>query len=321
VVVNYLEDHLQSLRQAFGSRLEENASLKRYTAARIGGSADALVTVKTGEELADVVEFCCQKGIPFTILGSGSNILVSDAGVRRLVILNQAKRIAFHTLEEPMHVWAESGVNLGALARKAAAEGFSGLEWAAGIPGTVGGAVYGNAGAHGGDTAGSLLVANILQLKPLKGHHLYDITKEEWTAEQFEYRYRTSTIKRQPGRVVVLSSKLKLYPSTPEVVMAKMDEFRVARKNSQPSGASLGSIFKNPPGDYAGRLIEAVGLKGKRMGEVEISRKHANFFISHDGACADDYARLIQLAQEQVHEKFGVSLELEIELLGDWKDQ
>jgi UDP-N-acetylmuramate dehydrogenase len=313
-------DHLQSLRQAFGNRLQERVSLQRYTAARIGGPADALVTVKTAGELTDAVKLCCEQGIPFTIMGSGSNILVSEAGVRRLVILNQAKRITFHTQKEPMAVWAESGTNFGALARQAAAEGLAGLEWAAGIPGTVGGAVYGNAGAHGGDMAGSLLVANILQLKPLKGDHLYEISAEEWTVEQFAYGYRTSTIKHQPGRVAVLSATLKLSQSTPEAVMVKMDEYRTMRKNSQPSGASLGSIFKNPPGDYAGRLIEAAGLKGMKIGEVEISHKHANFFISHAGATASDYARLIRLAQERVQEKFGVSLELEIELLGDWTD-
>lgn len=313
-------DHLQSLRQAFGNRLQEHVSLQPYTAPRIGGPADALLIVRTAGELANTVKICCEQGIPFTVLGSGSNILVSDAGLRQLVILNQAKKITFHAQNEPLTVWAESGTNFGALARQAAARGYSGLEWAAGIPGTVGGAVYGNAGAHGSDMADSLLVANILQLIPQEGEHLYQMSQEVWTVEQFEYGYRTSTIKRQPGRVVVLSATMKLKPSTPQAVMAKLDEFRTMRKNSQPSGASLGSIFKNPPGDYAGRLIEAAGLKGKKIGKVEISQKHANFFISQDNASASDYARLIQLAREQVQEKFGVSLELEIELLGEWKD-
>jgi UDP-N-acetylmuramate dehydrogenase len=121
--------------------------------------------------------------------------------------------------------------------------------------------------------------------------------------------------------VVVLSAKLRLSQSTPEAVKAKMDEYSVLRHTSQPSGASLGSIFKNPEGDYAGRLIEAAGLKGKRSGKVEVSRKHANFFINQDRATAGDYAMLIRLVQKEVREKFGINLELEIELLGDWMDR
>lgn len=309
---------LQSLRQEFGDRLQENVILKRYTAARIGGAAEAMLSVGSESELSETVKFCWKQHIPFTLLGSGSNILVSDAGVRQLVVLNQTKKIIFYTQSQPAAVWAESGVNFGALARQAAVQGFSGLEWAAGIPGTVGGAVYGNAGAHGGDMAGSLLVANILQLFTINGGNLYEIRQEEWSVDNFDYTYRSSSIKRQPGKVVILSAKLKLATSTPEAVKAKMDEYRMTRKNSQPSGASLGSIFKNPPGDFAGRLIEAAGLKGTKIGKVEISQKHANFFISHDSAAASDYAALIRLAQEEVLRKFGIRLELEIELLGDW---
>jgi UDP-N-acetylmuramate dehydrogenase len=192
------------------------------------------------------------------------------------------------------------------------------LEWAAGIPGTVGGAIYGNAGAHGGDMTGNLVMAEILHLNPINHGENHEILQEKWPVERFEYTYRSSIIKRQPGRVVVLSAELKLAASTPELVQAKMDEYKTMRHNSQPSGASLGSIFKNPAGDHAGRLIEAAGLKGTALGKVEISRKHANFFINQDSASASDYASLIRLAQQKVMDKFGVKLELEIELLGDW---
>jgi UDP-N-acetylmuramate dehydrogenase len=320
MVVTISAVHLQSLRQAFGKRLQENAPLQRYTAARLGGAAEALVTVRSIGELADAVKLCCEQGIPFTIIGSGSNILVADAGVKRLIIVNQARKIVFHTQEGPKAVWAESGANFGALARQAATAGFSGLEWAAGIPGTVGGAVYGNAGAHGADMASCLLVANILQLIPNKGDHLYEISPQDWSVDQLEYGYRTSHLKRHPGRVVVLSAQMRLNSSTAEAVTAKMDEYRMMRKASQPSGASLGSIFKNPTGYYAGRLIENAGLKGMKIGNVEISQKHANFFISHNGATASDYARLIRLAQEKVQKEFGVRLELEIEMLGEWME-
>jgi UDP-N-acetylmuramate dehydrogenase len=167
----------------------------------------------------------------------------------------------------------------------------------------------------------NLLMANILHPRQINGDHRPEILQEDWPVERFEYAYRSSVIKRQPGQVVILSAQLKLSLSTPEAVQAKMDEFTTIRRDSQPGGASLGSIFKNPAGDYAGRLIEAAGLKGKKIGKVEISQKHANFFINHDSATASDYAALIKLVQKEVSEKFGIKLELEIELLGDWTDR
>jgi UDP-N-acetylmuramate dehydrogenase len=313
--------HLQTLRNTFGIHMQENVSMKRYTAARIGGAADILITVGSSTELAEVVKMCWELNIHVTILGSGSNVLVSDAGVRQVVVLNHAKKIAFNPDLQPVTVWVESGATLGALARQAAARGLSGLEWAISIPGTVGGAIYGNAGAQGSDIAQNLVMANILHLSKIKGDHRHEILQEEWPVERFAYAYRSSSIKRQPGQVAILSAQLKLSQSIPEAVQAKMDEYRTVRQYSQPSGASLGSIFKNPTGDFAGRLIDAAGLKGKKMGKVEISQKHANFFINQGNAKANDYAGLIKLVQKDVYEKFGISLELEIELLGDWAAQ
>jgi UDP-N-acetylmuramate dehydrogenase len=313
--------YLQTLRDAFAERLQVEVPLKRYTAARIGGKADAMIIVNSSVELAETVTRLWKLEIPFLILGSGSNVLISDAGVRQVVVLNRAKKTIFSTQIQPPCVWVESGANLGALARRSAANGLTGLEWAEGIPGTVGGAIYGNAGAHGSDMSSNLLMAEILHLNSINRENKNEIVQEKWSVEQFEYSYRSSIIKRQPGRVVVLSAELKLALSTPESVQAKMEEYKMMRQNSQPSGASLGSIFKNPAGDHAGRLIEAAGLKGTAIGKVEISRKHANFFINQDNASASDYAALIKLAQEKVMEKFGIKLELEIELLGDWSGQ
>jgi UDP-N-acetylmuramate dehydrogenase len=167
----------------------------------------------------------------------------------------------------------------------------------------------------------NLLMADILHLTPSIGTHRHNILQEEWSVEHFAYEYRSSSLKRQPSTAVVLSATLKLTQSTPAEVQAKMEKFSTLRRSSQPAGASLGSIFSNPTGDYAGRLIEAAGLKGTKKGKVEISQKHANFFINQDGASAADYASLIRLAQAKVKEKFDVSLELEIELIGDWTEQ
>ena len=238
---------------------------------------------------------------------TGSNILVSDQGVRGVVILNKAKATEFRPGPEPS-VWAESGVILTNLAHRCAAQGFSGLEWAATVPGTVGGAVYGNAGAFGGDIAHNLLRAELMTLNG----------REWWPVEKMEYGYRTSLLKQGHQKAIILSVEFGLKIGESETIKTTIDQFGARRKASQPPGASMGSMFKNPPGDYAGRLIEAAGLKGMRIGNAEISSVHANFFVNHGETHAADIRALILLAQKTVHDKFGVNLELEVEVIGDW---
>jgi UDP-N-acetylmuramate dehydrogenase len=155
------------LKAAFGTRLREDEPLNRYTSSRVGGPADALLEAHTTDELAEMAFFLWQKGLPFIVIGGGSNILVSDAGVRGVVLLNKARQIRFDEEGDPPTVWAETGANFGLLARQAATRGLTGLEWATGIPGTVGGAIVGNAGAHGNDMSSSLMVAEILHLNRL----------------------------------------------------------------------------------------------------------------------------------------------------------
>lgn len=300
---------MERLRKEFGDRLMENEPLAKYTSARIGGPADALLIVHSTDDLVQVVTELWAMEVPFKILGGGSNILVSDAGVRAVVLLNKARRVVFNQEDAPPTVTAESGSNFGALARQAAQKNLSGLEWAAGIPGTVGGAVVGNAGAHGGDVASSLVMAEILQ---------QDNGKQNWNPDQFAFRYRGSILKEKGGSAVVLSATLQLSHGEPEEINKKLGDFLVYRRRTQPPGASMGSMFKNPPDDHAGRLIDAAGLKGTRSGEAEISDVHANFFINHGGALAQDVYALICQAQRAVSEKFGVDLELEIELFGEW---
>ncbi len=168
----------------------------------------------------------------------------------------------------------------------------------------------GNAGAHGEDTASSLESAEVIHRKE---------GRSEWQAARLEFDYRTSWLKSHPGEAIVLSGRFVLEPTDPAETRAKLDEFVEYRQRTQPTGASIGSMFKNPPGDYAGRLIEAAGLKGERSGQAEISRKHANFFINHGGASASDVYALIQLARRRVTEETGVELELEVELIGNWE--
>jgi len=307
---------LRALEPAFGSRLQRNAPLARYTAARLGGPADALVEARSSQELIQIASLCWQNQIPFMILGGGSNVLISEAGVHSLVVLNKARQVRFDEQISPPTVWAESGANFGLLARQAAQRGLAGLEWAAGIPGTVGGAVVGNAGAHGGDMAGNLLMAEILHHTRKDQGEAYQ--KQTWMAEDLEYSYRNSSLKRQPSEAVVLAALMKLEHSSVEKVRKRLDEYIAHRRRTQPPGASMGSMFKNPAGDFAGRLIEAAGLKGVRIGDAQISPFHANFFINLGHASSQDVYDLIQLARHTVSEKFSVSLELEVELLGEW---
>lgn len=304
-----MSNSLNALRSAFGERLQENVSLASYTSARIGGPADALITVKSADELADTVSLLWKMDAPYIILGGGSNVLVSDRGVRGVTVLNRAKSIRFEYGDRPK-VWAEAGAGFASLANRAAEEGLSGLEWAATVPGTVGGAVYGNAGAFGGDMAGNLIYAELLT----------ENGREHWPVEKMGYGYRTSALKRSTLKFVVLTAELHLSHSTKEAVRFKISEFTGRRKSTQPPGASMGSMFKNPTGDHAGRLIEAAGLKGTRIGNAEISTVHGNFFINHGDTTASDIRKLIELTQRTVAEKFGVILELEIEMIGDWNE-
>ena len=291
----------------FGEMVKENAPLAPFTSARIGGPADLFVTVDSVAALARVVKFLWKNELPFIVIGGGSNILVSDKGVRGAVVMNRAKKVTFHPGDQPS-VTAESGVVFSNLANRCASKGLGGIEWAAAVPGTIGGAVYGNAGAFGGDVAGSLLSTELLT----------ENGRERFSVEQMGYGYRASVLKRGELKAIVLSAELSLANSTKEDATVKIQQFSAHRKTTQPPGASMGSMFKNPPGDYAGRLIEASGLKGTRVGNAEISPVHGNFFVNHGATRADDIRKLVQLAQKTVKEKQGIDLELEIEMVGEW---
>jgi UDP-N-acetylmuramate dehydrogenase len=333
----------EKLQDRFGERFKSNISLAPYTSARIGGLADGVLSANSIDELVEMVTYLWEEELPFIILGGGSNVLVSDAGVRGLVLLNKARQVLFDEEADPPTVWAASGTNFGQLARQAAKRGLSGLEWASGIPGTIGGAIIGNAGAHGGDVAGNLLMAEILhrELEDKRSNNGNSpemmIRREEWSPDLMKFSYRSSLIKEQRAKkmqtgdagrlgrsesnqpsVVVLAALMHLAHSKQEEVEALTNEYIAYRRKTQPAGASMGSMFKNPPGDYAGRLIDEAGLKGIRVGDVAISSLHGNFFINYGNARAADVWELINLAQNIVSSKFGINLELEIELIGAW---
>lgn len=291
----------------FGDLVKENVPLAPYTSARIGGPADIFITVESVTALMRVVKFLWKNDMPFLVMGGGSNILVSDKGARGVVVMNRAKKVTFRAGDQPS-VRAESGVVFSNLANRCASKGFGGIEWAATVPGTIGGAVYGNAGAFGGDVAGSLLSTELLT----------ENGREKFSVDQMGYGYRASILKRGELKAIVLSAELSLTNSTKEDATVKIQQFSAHRKTTQPPGASMGSMFKNPAGDYAGRLIEVSGLKGTRIGNAEVSPLHGNFFVNHGATRAEDIRKLVQLVQKTVKEKQGVELELEIEMVGEW---
>jgi UDP-N-acetylmuramate dehydrogenase len=301
---------LTTLRECFGERLQENAPLSSYTAARIGGPADVLVFVHSMDELAQTSEKLWEMDVPFILLGSGSNVLVSDKGVRGVVIINRARLVKFNSQLEPPTVHAESGVTPNDIAQRAERLGLAGFEWAARIPGTLGGAIYGNAGAFDGDIAGNLLSVELVHRQ--FGHQVWPVTK-------MEYGYRTSVLKREHPPVIILSAELALKHGDSQEIRAKMEQISEQRHRNQPPGASMGSMFKNPAGEKAGSLIEKAGLKGRRIGNAEISKQHANFFISNGQTRSEDMKTLMELAQTTVLDKFGVQLEPEIEIIGEWQ--
>lgn len=320
-----LKSFLAAAATEFGDRCRRDESLAAHTTLRLGGPADVWLAVESAVELAEAVILGRQHSLPIFILGGGANLLIGDAGIRGLVIENRSSRVDFPSMAETepgdqVQVVAESGVALPNLARRCARRGLSGLEWAVGVPGTVGGAVVNNAGAYGGDMAHTLARAELLS----------PAGKRVWKpVDWFEYGYRTSRLKRRPaphpgrgevkkGAWVVLKAELQMTSAPVAEVEARMNDFNARRRASQPPGATIGSMFKNPPGDYAGRLIEAAGLKGHRIGQAQISPVHANFFRNLGGATANDVLALIKTAQIEVKKKFGIELELEIEVIGEF---
>ncbi len=308
------ETAVKELQTAFGERLILDEPLARYTSARVGGPAQLFLVVNTATELETAVTIAYNRRVPYTLLGGGSNMLVSAYGISGLVIMNKARNINFRHTGAGVVCTVESGMNLSSLARQCIGKGLGGLEWAIGVPGTVGGAVVGNSGAHGSDINNNLRAAVIWE--PGRGQRIY-------SNSEMNYNYRDSILKQEQGRElsrrVVLNAELELIPEAIDVLMARADGFTAHRKQTQPGGATVGSMFKNPENYYAGYLIEAAGLKGFRVGGASISEKHANFFVNEGDATAEDIRALIAEAWNSVREQFGVELELEVELVGDWE--
>ncbi len=300
------------LDRVLGDRLQRNVPLARFTAARLGGKADWLYRARTNEsELLAVVAAAWESGLKVRVLGKGANVLVAPDGIRGLVVIQELQEIASEKCEGgDWLIRASAGTHLGNLARYAQRLGIAGLEWLATVPGTVGGAVVNNAGAHGADIAGHFVNAEVL---------FREAGRRKLCLAEMAYGYRTSSLKAATDRdFLILLAQLRLPQGDRAAIDARTRELLRTRREKQPHGASLGSIFKNPIGDYAGRIIETAGLKGVRMGAMEVSQKHANFFINHGDGNPVDYLKLIHHVQRCVRDRVGIDLELEIELIGAW---
>ena len=287
------------------NRVKINEPLANHVYIKVGGPADFYYEANDAKELAEAVRVAIGTGTPFVIIGSGSNVLVSDKGVRGLVIKNNSKTIKFlpHGFVE-----VDSGVSNSDLITAAKNRGLTGMERLIRVPGTVGGAVFMNAG----DTAKSEFFGDLVVSVEAVDK---DGRVKKLRQEECGFGYRSSRF--QKSGEIILKAKLQLKQSSKEEIEAKAKDI-IVRKMHQPPGPSVGSTFKNPPGHFAGKLIEEAGLKGKQIGGAKISEKHANFIINTGKATAADVKALIDLMKNKVREKFGVELEEEVRYVGEW---
>jgi UDP-N-acetylmuramate dehydrogenase len=279
---------------------------------RVGGPADLFVEVHHAIELRSLVRLAVAREIPFLILGRGSDLVVADRGIRGLVVLMRAQRWRIEADgERPLFV-ADAGLPMAKAATETQRAGLAGLEFGLAIPGTVGGAVWANAGAHDQDVAGAIASASVLDAAA---------GERDLGVGELGLAYRDSRFKHAAATSpeVILGASFALRRSSPEELAERLDEIRRWRQAHQPLGLrSAGSTFRNPPGDSAGRLIDAAGLKGTRIGGAVVSDKHANFVVNDAKGSAADVRQLADLVRDTVERTAGVVLEPEIVYLGDW---
>jgi len=313
---------LKKLKTIAGEdRVRSDEPMAAHTTFRVGGPADYYICPPNRKALIETVRFCRREELPFFIIGNGSNLLVSDTGCRGVIIevgkdisevtgpvRKEAGTDADGAQTDGYVIRAEAGILLSVLARSAAEMNLAGLEFASGIPGTLGGAVFMNAGAYGGEMAHVVKSADVLT---------DDDQLETWTAEQLAFGYRRSAVRDRGA--VVLSAELELVEGDRDEIFAKMDELNQRRRDKQPLDyPSAGSTFKRPEGYFAGKLIMDAGLRVLSSGGAAVSDKHCGFIINKGGATAADIRHLITYVAETVYQASGVKLEPEVRFLGDF---
>ncbi|HEX2348875.1 MAG TPA: UDP-N-acetylmuramate dehydrogenase [Ktedonobacterales bacterium] len=327
------------VRQEFGKLARTDEPLARHGTFGVGGPADTWVSIAEEGVLERLATLAAQRDWPLMLVGNGTNVLYADAGARGIVARMQMTQWSLEPLEDAdrVRLRAGAGVSLPKLVNELAAQGWAGLEWSAGVPGTIGGAVVSNAGAHGVCVADTLESARILFAPGAAEGEPDRAVIRELRASDLGLTYRHSRF-RADRRVtfddeghpqaapralieppeMITGATFILRRDEPAAILERVAYYKQHRKETQPPQPSAGSVFKNPEGDHSGRLIESVGLKGTRIGRAEISSRHANFIVNTGGASAADVVALIALARRTVRERCGVELELEVELRGDW---
>jgi UDP-N-acetylmuramate dehydrogenase len=306
-----LEEQLKlggDIQRRLGVKTSRDEPLARFSTMRVGGPADLFAEVRNLFELRAIVRFARSRDIPLYLIGRGSDLVISDAGIAGLVVVVRAAGLRV----EDQQLHAEAGVQMAKLATTGKVAGLSGLEFGLAIPGTVGGAVWANAGAHGSDVQGVLTRALVV-----------DAAGEERSLgpDELGMAYRETRLKHgAPGRPeVVLAASFALEPAEPDTIAERLGSIRRWRAEHQPIGQkSAGSVFRNPEGDSAGRMIDELGLKGRRLGGAQVSPMHANFIVNTGGATAAEVRGLAELVRETVRRERGVELAYEVEFVGDW---
>ena len=288
-------------------RILRNEPMKKHTTFRIGGPADVLVKPATITEIEQVLQCCEEQAVPYYVVGNGSNLLVGDEGIRG-VVLQLGNDFSEVEVCEDDTIWVQAGCMLSKVANLAAAHGLTGMEFAAGIPGTIGGAVMMNAGAYGGEMKD--IIECVTLLTP-------DREVLILPQDQMEFGYRESIVSKE--NYIVLEAKLRLQKGEPEAIEAKMKEYSEARRSKQPlEYPSAGSTFKRPEGYYAGKLIMDAGLAGYRVGDAQVSEKHCGFVINCGQATAKDVTAVMNDVIHRVAEAYQVELEPEVRKIGEF---
>jgi UDP-N-acetylmuramate dehydrogenase len=316
------EDDRAILRGALGDKLKENEPLAKHVSFRIGGPADFFLKADTDEAMLAALTICRARNIPLLVIGNGTNILIADKGWRGLVVVNKLDEVTL--TEQPdgtALLKAGSGAVLGSVARKIGKQGWAGLEFAATIPGSVGGGVVNNAGAHGGDF--SQVLTRVCVATSDGNTHIMQPHEMDLAYRDSRWRDQVGMDKTPIGNIgneLILWAEFRLHRGDPAKIKAEIDHMTDWRRAKQPQEPNAGSIFKNPPAPSpaAGSLIDQCELKGTQVGGAQISPRHANFIVNVGGGTSADVLELIRIAREAVRAKFGVELELEVELLGEF---
>lgn len=300
------ERQRQRMLKIGGNGIRFDCPMNQFTTFRVGGNVDILYFARELRDLQQIVSYLCETNIPYLVVGKGSNLLVKDNGFRGVVIVLQGELAAIeHSGEKNEMVLAGGGLSIVELLTQCSRKGLGGLEFLSGIPGTVGGAVAMNAGAFGNDIGSMVQEIHAVNQQG----DLVTVRRS-----QLNFSYRESSISE--GTVIV-KARFQLKHESPEIVAKRVADYLTRRKASQPlEYPSAGSVFKNPPNDYAGRLVEQVGLKGRRLGGAMISPKHANYIVNTGGAKAKDILTLMELAKEKVKKETGIELEPELRIVG-----